>query len=131
MAGVVDRRRRVIDRADEGELVGDLRVAGKNLGELEIALGRDGRERPANLAGRVGLHVEEVELAGRAEVEDHDDRLLVAAARDLTCGLRGGVVRHREAERAERADLEEIAARRAVAGGDGTGAGDVQHKLRG
>ena len=131
VAGVVDRRRSVINGADERELIGDLRVAWENLGELKVTLGGNRLERPANLAGRVGLHVEEVELAGRAEVEDHDDRLLVAAARDLTCGLRGGVVRHGEAERAERADLEEIAARRAVAGGDGTGAGDFQHKLRG
>ena len=124
VAGVVNRCRRVVTGADERELVGDLRVAGEDFGDVEIALGGDGLERPANLAGRVGLHVEEVELAGRAKVEDHDDRLLVRVGADLPGGLGGRVIGHGEAERAEGADLEEVAARDAVARGDGAGAGD-------
>ena len=40
-------------------------------------------ERPADLGGGVGLGVEQVDLARRAEVEDHDDRPLVVPLGDL------------------------------------------------
>ena len=132
MPGVMHRRGRVIDAAHERELVRDLRVQRKDFADLKVGIVRADRlERPANLARRVRLHVEGVELGRRAEIEDEDARLVAprpSASRPCACAAAS--LRHRKAERAERADLEEIATRDAVAGGDGAGAGDLEHGIK-
>ena len=80
MAGVMHRRRVVITTADQRELVRDLRVQGEYLGELYVRVVRPDRlERPAYLTRRVRLHIPGVQLARRAQIEDHDYRLLVLA----------------------------------------------------
>ena len=66
------------------------------------ALGRDRLERPANLRRRIGLGIEGVHLARRAEVEDHDHRavvvlLLLLLSRPL---LRRQKLRQRQTHRA-------------------------------
>ena len=94
-----------------------LGVQRQDLGDLDRGRrGRDRLERAANLGRRVGLHVQDVELAGCAEVEDHDH----ASARrdpwrDRPLGLGGHESAQRKADRAQRADLQKVAARDAVA----------------
>ena len=92
---------------------------------LLVLIGLNG---PRISAGRVRLHVQGVQLAGRAEVENHDGttfrrclwrpRPSLAAPRTSTSVKTDG---------AERADLQEIAARDAVASGDRTFAGNFKH----
>ena len=73
MARVVDGRGGVINAADIRDLVAVSRHSRKHFRN------RDSRrpasrslERPADFGGGVGLHVPGVELAGSAQVEDHD-----------------------------------------------------------
>ena len=128
MPRVMHRRRRVIHAAHERKLVRELRDARENLAHLDVGIvGADWLKRPANLARRIRFHVEGVELRGRAEIENKDARLIARALRHRARRLRGHHFGKRKSERAERADLEEISAREAVASGDGAGAGDVEH----
>ena len=87
-------------------------------------VGLDRLERPADLGGRVGLHVPSVHLAGRAQVEDHDERPVVVFL-DRAERLEGGELGQSQADRAQSADLKEIAAGHSVAGGDRTLAGQL------
>ena len=52
----------------------------QDLGDLDArCTGCDGLKRAANFGGRVGLHVERIELARSAQVKDHNDRSLALA----------------------------------------------------
>src|SRR5262245_1348459 len=73
---------------------------------------RDGLELPRDLGGGVGLHVERVVVRHATGEVDHDDRLVRADPRALLCLQE---LRQRETAESERADLEEGAARDAVA----------------
>src|SRR5678816_4783021 len=96
----------MIDAADERELVRDLRNAWKNLADLQIGIvGADRLKWPADLARRVRLHVERVDLRRRAEIENEDARFVVPAFRDGARGLCGHQLRHRKPQRAECAHL--------------------------
>jgi hypothetical protein len=130
MAGIMDGGSRVLAGPHEREFVGELRVQGKYFGNLDIGIVRpDGLERAANFRGRVRFHVKRIELAGGAQVEDHDAGLVI-----LACGygaerLERGKFGKRKSQRPESADLEEIATRDAIAGGDRAVSGDVNHTM--
>ena len=65
MAGLVDRRRLVIDRADQRIAVGHLGHQREVLADLDAGhVGLDRLERAADVVGGVGLEVPGVELAG-------------------------------------------------------------------
>ena len=89
VAGVVHGGGRVVAAADERELVGDAsRAAGRfRRSRMPGDVGVDRLERPADLGRGVGLHVPGVDLAGRAEVEDHDHRALVVILGHGALGL--------------------------------------------
>ena len=85
---LVDRRRvieqpvgRIAHRPDEGELVGDLRQLGQDLGHLDAGnLGRDRLEHAADVVRNVFLGVPEVEMARTSLQIEHDDALGLAPA---------------------------------------------------
>ena len=131
MTGVMHRRGRVITGADQRELVRNLRVQRENLGDLDVGIiGPDRFERPADLARRVGFHVPGVQLARRAQIEDQNHRFPVIPLGDCALGLKRGEVGEREAEGAQHADLQEVASRDAVTGGNGAFAGDFEHNRK-
>ena len=68
-------------------------------------------EGPANLGGRIGLHVEEVLLAGCAEIEDHDDRAVVAAFFHCALGLQHLHLGQCQSDGADGSHLQEVASR--------------------
>ena len=122
MAGVVHRRGGVIARCARARTCPRcFAVQREDLGDLDAGgVGLDRLERPADFARRVGLHVPGVELAGRAEIEDHDaGALVLRLVRRRPCACRASNCGSDNPMRAERADLQEVAARDAVAGGDG------------
>ncbi len=100
-------------RADERDLVHDLGDLGQLLADLDAAaLGGDRLVRPADALGRVRLHVEHVDVARPAALEEEDDGFRADRRRG------GGFVflgrqqaRERKAEQAESADLQGAAAR--------------------
>ena len=103
-------------RADQGEPVAPLRQLRHQLGEAEARrLRRDRRERPAELGRRMGLGVEEVEVARPAPEPDQQDRSRPARGGSLTRrrGPRGGI--QPEGDRRGCAEAEELASRRALA----------------
>src|SRR4051812_24451665 len=107
----------MIDTADQREFVADFRDLRENLAHLEpAALRADRLKRPANLARRMGLHVEGIELARSAEIED-EDASLVARARSRAQRLPPGKLGQAEAEPPQRARLQKIAPGHAIAGG--------------
>ena len=60
-------------RADQGKLVSKERVKREKLGNFKgIRFGADGFEGSADFQGRIRLHIPEVNVAGAAEIEDHD-----------------------------------------------------------
>jgi hypothetical protein len=64
----------VVDRADLRELVDDLREPGQVLGDAESGLARGDRlELAADTVGRIGLHVEGVDVRRAAELVQEDD----------------------------------------------------------
>jgi hypothetical protein len=92
VAGVVNRRSRVVDRADQRELVGVLGHTGEDLGYLDPAsFGLDRVERPADLGRGLRLRVPGVQLARPADQEQHDaiDVPVPAAFRRLGRGVAG------------------------------------------
>ena len=132
MAGVVHRRRRVINTAHERKLVRDLGLQRKNLGDLNVGIvGADRLERPANFARRIGLHVPGVELARRAEIENHDAGFFVAALGHRAHRLHLRELRHAQADCAQRADLEKVAPRDSVARRDRTFSSYFKHISKG
>jgi len=91
-------------RADDGDLVGDLRDLGQILGQLIAGLGRDGTARAFRVAG---LRVEGIDVAEAALELDEDDALGLAeagAAREQ--GNLGGLLGGGEARRQGREDGE-------------------------
>ena len=71
--GIVHRRRRVIHAAHQRKLVRQLRHVREDFRDLDVrVVGLDGLERPANFARRIRLRVPGIDLARRAEIEDHD-----------------------------------------------------------
>jgi hypothetical protein len=100
----------VVTGADEGELVGDGGVFGKDFGDLDFGgFGVDGFEGAADFGGGVGFHVPEVDMAGTAEVEEEDAGAIVLGFIDLTGGECGLVLGEGEADGGKGADLEELA----------------------
>ena len=126
--GVVDGRRRVIDGADQRHLVHHRRQPGEDLGDLDARhLGRDRPERPADLLGRIGLHVPGVELR-RAADQEQQDAVEVAIRRDGP-GIRQGLHRRQaQAQCRQRPGVEEIAAGQAVAEVDRLPGIDSEHR---
>ena len=112
---VVDRRRRMIDGADQRHLVHHRGQPGEDLGDLNARhLGRDRPERPADFLGRIGLHVPGVELR-RAADQEQQDAIEVAIRRD-GAGTRKGLHRRKaQAQCRQRAGMEEIPASQPVA----------------
>lgn len=109
--GVMHGSRSVVAGAHEAELVRDLRVHRQDLGDLEgIALRADRLERAANLARRIRLHVPEVLLARRTEVEDHDASLVALFGVHFAFRPQFGETGHREADGAQSTGGDEIAA---------------------
>jgi hypothetical protein len=107
---VVDGGAVVVTGADEGELVGDGGVFGKDFGDLDFrGFGVDGFEGAADFGGGVGFHVPEVDMAWTAEVEEEDAGAIVLGFIDLTGGECGLVLGEGEADGGEGADLEELA----------------------
>ena len=75
--GIVHRRAAMETGPNEREFVGDLRMLRKNLRkEHSGSFRRDGLERTSNLQRRIGLDIERVDMARRAEVENHDRRTI-------------------------------------------------------
>ena len=103
-------------RADERELVGHLREAGEQLANLHAGDVRgDGSELAANLAGRIRLEVEHVNVrrpARQINVDDGLVRLARAGERFELEQLREG-----QATRGHATDFEELAAGHPVAVG--------------
>src|SRR3954454_13454210 len=84
-------------------------------GDLNLGRLRGNRfERSTNFRGRIGLHVERIELARCAEIEDHDGRALIAPD-NATSGLGGEVIGQRKADRPKGTYFEEVAACPAIA----------------
>ena len=90
-------------------------------------VGRDRLERPADFGRGVGLHVEAVELAGRAEVEDHDHAAVVVILGHGALRLGGHQLGQREPDGPQRADLQKVAPRDAVARVGLSFTGHVEH----
>ena len=130
MAGIVHRGGRVIDRADERELVRHFGVQRKHFRNLNGITGRaDGFKWTANLARRVGLQIESVELTRRAQIENHDGRLLVIALGDRAHCLQRGILRETQPDGTQRADLQEITAGDPVTGRNRASSGYFQHGI--
>ena len=103
-------------------------VQRENFGDLNVRIVRaDGLERPANFGRRIRLHVPGIDLAGRAQIENHDARTFIVSLWRRAHGLECRELCQRQPDGAERADLEEIAARDAVASRDRTVAGEFEH----
>lgn len=111
MPGVMHRSGGVVAGAHEAEFVRDLRMQRQDLGDLEgIALRADRLERAANLARRIRLHVPEILLARRPEVEDHDAGLVALFGVHFAFRPQFGETGHREADGAQSTGGDEIAA---------------------
>ena len=110
VAGLVDRRRLVVDRAEDGVAVGGLRHEREGFADFDAGyVGSDRPERPADVVGGVGLGVPGVELAGAADQEEKDaiDILrLLGRVEEAEVGQRQA-----DGAGAERADLEGSRAR--------------------
>ena len=117
MAGLVDRRRLVMDRADDGVAVGHLGHEREVLADLDAGdVGLDRPERAADRVGGVGLEVPGVELAGAADQEEQDavDVRRTAAGLDLL-GLQQIGQRQAHGPGREGPDAQEIAPRQTIA----------------
>ena len=126
--GVMHGGGSVVAGTHEAEFVRDLRVHRQDLGDLKgMALRADRFEGAANLARRIRLHIPEVLLARRTEVEDHDAGLVALFGIHPAFRLQFGEARHREANGTQSARGEEIAARDAITGGDGGFIGEGEH----
>ena len=112
-------RLRVGERADEGHLVGDAGHLREDAAELDAGhVGLHGADDAAELGRGGHLGVEGFDVRGAAAEPEPDDRGV--ARRLAVCGRRGAgaeQVGQHQAAQAERADLEEVAARGAVAVG--------------
>src|SRR5262249_10217916 len=119
VAGVVDRRGRVVDAANQRELVGVRGHLGEDFGDSYARyIGVNGLERPAYLFGRVGLGVEGVYMAGAADEEQHD--AIDVGVLDSAGGLAGEKAGQRQAERGDRPSMEEVTPGQAVTKGHGS-----------
>ena len=68
MAGFMNRRRRVMDRAHDGKLVRPRRHPRQVFAELDAGNARaDGSKRPTNIGGRIGLWIERIDVARPAD----------------------------------------------------------------
>ena len=107
--GVVHGRPIVVARPDQRKLVGDGRMTRQQFGNFErVGFRADGLERPANLGRGIGLHVPQVDVAGAAQVEDHDARTPVVHGLQRTLLLGLQVLRQRQADRRQRPHLQEL-----------------------
>ena len=127
--GVVHRRGGVIDAAHERKLVRDLRhAAGRSrviwMSGLFVLIGLNG---PRISRGASGFMSKVSIWLGAPRLKIMMQALSLAPLGIAPRRLRGQQFREGKPERAERADLEEIATGHAVASGDGTGAGDIEH----
>ena len=65
----------MVARSDQRKLVGNGRMARQQLRNLEgVGFGADGFEWPADLRGRIRLHVPQVDMTRAAQIKDHDAR---------------------------------------------------------
>ncbi len=118
-AGVQLRRRVALlleaHVADDRQFVGDLRLQGHQLADVQAGdVGVDRLELAADFDGGVRLHVVEVDVAGAAVEVDHDDGLARRAGGGAV-GPEPQQVGQRQSADAEGADLEELPPRQAVA----------------
>ena len=93
-------------------------------------IGFDRLERPADFHRRLGLHIERVELAGRAEIEDHDHAAFVVILGHRALGFGGHQFGQRKANGPQCAYLEKIATRNPVARVSLASTGHVEHGSR-
>ena len=115
MARVVYSRRGVIDGADERVFVRMLGHARKDFANLDaVHVGRDGLVGAADFGGRVRLHVPGVNLA-RPTNEHQEDAVGVFLRIHRAERFQREEIRQGEAEEGERAGVQEIAPRQAVA----------------
>ena len=111
MAGFVDWRRLVVNRAQDRVAVGRLGHEGEVLADFDAGhVGLDRPERPAHVVGGVGLEVPGVELAGAADEEEEDAVDVLRPLGRVEVGQRQG-----DGAGAQGADFEEVAPRQAVA----------------
>ena len=116
---------RVMDRADQGQVVGRSGEQGKVLAEREPGHGRGNRlELAADLLGCIGLHVPEV-LVSRASFQDEENERLGLGTRRSRgrCEQSG----QSQPDHAGRADMEQVATAQAIAESTIAG-GDPQHR---
>ena len=129
MSGVMHGSGCVIAGAHETELVGDLCMHRQDLGDLKgIALGANRFERAANLTRRIRLHVPQVLLTWRTEVEDHDAGLVALLWIYLAFCLKLGKAGHRQANGAQSTRGKEITTCDAIAGRDSGFIGEGKHR---
>ena len=128
MASIVDCGSGVITGADEREFVGEFGVERKDFRYLNVGIvGFDRLEGPADFGRRIRLHVESIDLAGCAEIEDQDAGFIVLTGSRSAERLERREFRKAQAEGSERADLEEVAAGDAVASGDRASSSYFKH----
>ena len=128
--GVVHGGGRVIAAADQRKLVGVLGGMRKDFGDLDArGLGLDRLERPANLGRGVGLHVQQSSWLGAPRLKIMITPLVVVVGHGAL-GLGGQQLGQRQADGRQRADLQEIAARDAVAGMRLSPTAEIQHRER-
>ena len=97
--------------SDDGKLVGDFGVEREEFAYIDgIGFSANRFEGAADFARGVRLHVPEIDVTGAAEIEDHDAGGVFLAGFDEAGFFGGEKLRQREADRGERADLEEFAA---------------------
>ena len=89
-------------------VVSDLRMPRQDFRQLEVAAGADRLERPPHLCRRLGLHVERIKLAWRAEIEDHDAGALILRWIDRSTFSGGKVLRQPQPDGSEGANLQKI-----------------------
>ena len=128
MPRVMHRRGRVVATAHEREFVGVLGVHRKNFRDFEARrVGLDRFERPADFSRGVRLHVKRVQLTGRAQIENHDHRALVVILGDRPLGFGGQEIRQRQPNGPQRADLQKITTRDAIARMRLASTGETKH----
>lgn len=101
----------VADRAEERELVSNLRVLGKVLTNFDAGdVGLDRHEGASNIGRGVGLHVVGFQMAGTTMHKQHDDRAILDGGRGRL-GLGTKELRKRESAEAEKTGPQAISAR--------------------
>jgi hypothetical protein len=112
LAGFMDRRFLVMDRANESIVLRPLGHSWKVLADPDAGyVGRDRPERPADGVRSVGLQIPGIELAGSANKKEEDTV-------DILAGVSGVQIGQRQTDGpgAESADAQKVTPRQAVTG---------------